>query len=956
MHPKLFLKAVVCFFILVVLGFFPAMAFDEIKASLNGFNKYNDAQKGICYPQPQSEPCPWVLKNLVEDDKQNRFLGAMKSRYESCKKFISNEKKSVSNLQSMMEKEYADFGGYSNKTIRNCVNGKGITTDEVAKFYFYGHQLNKGASSLIKNQITLAKLLNKTAPDCPSELTLKKAADACVFQKKCPVKNTIKALAKTVADDEALYQKLSKEYKDKKKNCSANDCKVYLDRVAGALYQLNQKNPWFLNDAFLDGKNKTGTEQRLKNYFEKMHSAQKQLLANVDKTSSCLHGQQRCSIKEFRESVEKMPVFNSGFGKSYVKNYLNQVMESQQCIEEGALDRDRTAKILSDTSRDAALTVATVGLGSVPLLMKLGLTGRSLSTVRIGGEVLDLGVNSYFATVEWKHAVSSCKNNEMTSVNGQSEKTCNNETSLMFAQGSSNCAFDVSMALLASTPLGLQFMRSHKLPTLAKDSGKLDQSVLRNASLNDKERVAAFEKIMKVPAGTYSRDMKKYNAILKAHNMSGTVGNLNFSQIRERVSYLKKMGFTDKEIRAGLDNGIFGNVSQSVGDIAKNMASVDKSVGSFVNTDLAKGKVLQKITDTKFTSGQTLFKGENNSGIEIIEYQGKKVFAKIKFPPTDRNLSAEQLKILEDNFLNEVNYVKKLSDLNLGPKFHGVYKGADGKYRIVTDFVDGFEVHLGDLDEVSSKLTLAAANDISAKSKALLDAGIDPLDIQFRVDTHGKAHVIDPEYFGKLTSENKALAIRDLNADLEDLRHTVNSNKLTERSYSVSKNSPATAVTFNRTDDYLLAQETGKVIRGDKIPDVVNGKAQTFNYVLLSDGQMVLGKLDNEWQVGVNHRQLASDKAVVAMGELKVSDKNMISYSVGSKGIGGNTLDTVAGQKKVEQYLANQGKTAVNKVDHTAVMAPTRQPSFGELFSYCSNKSFRSRNTKLCVQIDNLSK
>lgn len=175
---------VLTIFFLAILGSLHAFGFDELKASLNGFNQYNDSQKGICFPQPQSEPCPRVLKNLVDDDKQNRFFGALKSRYETCKKFISNERKSVSNLQSMMEKEYSDFGSFSNKTIKNCVNGKDITTDEIAKFYFYSHQMNKGASSLIKNQVTLAKLLGKTTPDCPSELTLKKAAEACAFQKK----------------------------------------------------------------------------------------------------------------------------------------------------------------------------------------------------------------------------------------------------------------------------------------------------------------------------------------------------------------------------------------------------------------------------------------------------------------------------------------------------------------------------------------------------------------------------------------------------------------------------------------------------------------------------------------------------------------------------------------------------------------------------------------------------
>lgn len=944
------------FRIIILLAFgLSAMARSDLELSLTRFNQFNDPAKGICYPKPQSSPCPTILSQLVSDDKENRFFGALKSRYEICKKFIPNERKSVSGLQDLFSRSYPEVGSYSIKTIGNCVGNKGITTDEIGKFYYYNQQLNRGASTLSQNQIVIAQLLKKSLPACPSELTMNMAFKGCEAQKKCKAPASLASLAKSVEQDEVTYKKISEEYKSKKKSCTSNDCKVYLERLAGVLVQLNQKNPWFLNDAYMESAKGKTTQARLQQFFEKMYSAQNKLLGDVAVTSGCLHGERTCMIKEMRTTVDKMPIFRAPYGRSYIKNYLSQVMESQQCVEEGALDRDRTAKVLSDSSRDAALTVATMGLGAVPLLAKLGMTGRAITAVRIGGEAFELGVNSYFASTEWKNAIKSCQSNEINGVNAGT--ACNSEMNLLFNQGSSHCALDASMAMLASLPLGLQFLKAQNLFKAKVVLENVTSEVAKNAVLKDADRVAAFEKIMGVKAGTYSRDPKKYNAIIKAHNMSGTVGNLAFSQIRERVSYLTKMGFSKKEIRQGLDKGIFGNLAeQGAGNIAISTQSVDKAVSSFVNQDLKSSRVLQKIEDTKFTSEQSLFKGENNAGIEIMDYHGKKVFAKIKFPPSDRNLTEKQLQILEENFLNEVSYVKKLSDLGLGPKFHGVFKGPDGKYRIVTDFIDGYEVHLGDIDEVAGKMSLSTVKDINSKARELIKAGIDPLDIQFRVGADGKAHVIDPEYFGVLKNDSKDLALKDLSRDLEDLRWQKGQRNTDKKEYRISREQPTTTVAFHAGTDRAVAEESKKILTVNELKAPAKGKTDAYNYVLLEDGRMVLGKVDNEWQVGVNHSQLAPGTRVVGMGELKVNDANAMTFNVSSFSFGKKEINVAAMQEKVKSYFKNHGRDQLQVVDHTEVLVPTRQPSFGELLGYCGNKTFRSRNSSLCGQVDSLGK
>lgn len=950
------------------------MAFNELENSLNRFSAYNDIQKGMCYKNLPNAPCPQILKKIIDDDKQNAFLGALKSRYEICKKFAPEDKNiSPMRLQSMMQSEYRDLGSYSNKTIQQCVGEAGITTDHVGKFYYYNRQLNKGATTLMRNQVVLSQILKKPAVMCPSELTLAKAAEACDDQKKCSSKNSIDTLATEADKDFKTYKTIFAEYKEQSKKCKSADCKPYVEKLGAILYQLQVKNPWFLNDAFMSSSNKFSTKVKLTQFFEKMYESQNELINEVALTANCVHGTSECTIKEMRETLEKMPTTAEPYGKYKLKNHLSQTMESQQCMEDASLDRDRTSKILTFAARDAALTVLTLGAGSVPMLVKLGLTGRALSTVRVGVEVLDISVNAYFAGAEWANTIKNCTDKEIKSLDGHNVNACNTETGLLFNQTTQHCALDATMAALATLPLGLNFLQKTKILGHAGDAAgagsKLTPDVIKNAKLNDTARVAKFEKLMGVKPGTFANDPEKVAAILKAHNMPGTVGKLNFSQIRERVTFLKKQRtadgkrmFSDDEIRTGMDKGIFGNLWDDFDEggrgLVKESKTIDAAVAGAVNNDLKNAKVIKEIKDTTWESGQSAYTGANNGGLEIMEKDGKKLFAKIKFPPADTTrYTDEQMVLLEKQFLNEVEYTKKLSDLGLGPKFHGVVKGNDGKYRVVTDFVDGYEVHLGGVDEIAGQVPTSVIQEISKKSKALLDAGIDPVDLQFRVTKDGKVFIVDPELFQPMKSAaDKSFAAKMAAENIDDLRLQKNRSLLQKKQLSAGKGASQQPVKFSSADDFNLARAQGNITTPEKIATPPKGKTASYNYVLLEDGQMVLGKVDNEWQVGVNHIQLAQGKKVVGMGEMAVSDAGKVTYSVSSKAEVPGTLrstdvDVPALEQKIGQYLQTKGKSGATAVEHSNVLTPTRKPFFGELMKYCSDAVFKARNSGLCSQL-----
>ena len=297
--------------------------------------------------------------------------------------------------------------------------------------------------------------------------------------------------------------------------------------------------------------------------------------------------------------------------------------------------------------------------------------------------------------------------------------------------------------------------------------------IKRNSLLPPRERVAAFEKLLGIKAGVFANNKNKYNAILAAHNLSGSVGKLTFSQIRQRVKLLRSKGFTDKEIRIGLDAGIFGHLESTPMSRQSVLSALPKA-----DAKLSSAKVLTRIPSTKHDSGQSLFQGDNNDGIDILSIDGQKVFSKIKFDPKARDLSPEQIRIIQDSFVNESKYAKKMSDLGVGPKYYGSTMSADGKFSLATEFVEGFEVHLGDSVADIKKIKLSTIYEMKQKALKVVENGIDPFDLQFRVDKNGVPFIVDPEHFSVLDPKSKAKIIKDIESDFTDL---INQKKMNRK-------------------------------------------------------------------------------------------------------------------------------------------------------------------------------
>ncbi len=116
---------------------------------------------------------------------------------------------------------------------------------------------------------------------------------------------------------------------------------------------------------------------------------------------------------------------------------------------------------------------------------------------------------------------------------------------------------------------------------------------------------------------------------------------------------------------------------------------------------------------------------------------------------------------------NEVAWVKKLSDLELGPKFYGLGYTKEGNYTIVTENIPGY--HFNSIVSIQESLpkdfkpTIKVIDDLKRIRKFILDNNINAFDLQIRFNEN-KARIIDPEFFsGAKTKGDVSYSLYDLN-------------------------------------------------------------------------------------------------------------------------------------------------------------------------------------------------
>jgi len=134
-----------------------------------------------------------------------------------------------------------------------------------------------------------------------------------------------------------------------------------------------------------------------------------------------------------------------------------------------------------------------------------------------------------------------------------------------------------------------------------------------------------------------------------------------------------------------------------------------------------------------------------------------RVFAKVSYlKPGDTRAGMR----LIEHLRNETAWVRRLSELGIGPKFRGL-SFHEGRYTLVTDFVDGIHYanQLNDIPE-NFRPTPELIQSLQKIAEVIEREGIRPMDLQLRI-TAERAYVVDPEFFAPASRRGEVMSAQD---------------------------------------------------------------------------------------------------------------------------------------------------------------------------------------------------
>lgn len=282
----------------------------------------------------------------------------------------------------------------------------------------------------------------------------------------------------------------------------------------------------------------------------------------------------------------------------------------------------------------------------------------------------------------------------------------------------------------------------------------------RNASLSPKEKVEAFEDINNLPRGYASKRPNLVDEVERIENQYQTPVSNKPAIQRPRAERealvakrqeLRKLGFTDQQIRRGMNQGIFGS-------------NLPKQ-----NQSLASAKVKKRYEGEAAESAG--FGGGQSDGIEILETSDGDTFAKIlPYKISDLGTPGSIPERYHRLFKAEAEFGELLSQQGIGPKFKGTYVGADGRPRVAYEFIDGTDVRAGDdAIEGIERLPDSIIPQMREINRKLVNQGINPLDIQYRVDKNGRVYVIDTANFERLPPALIKQTLKQLDEEVDQI-------------------------------------------------------------------------------------------------------------------------------------------------------------------------------------------
>lgn len=150
-----------------------------------------------------------------------------------------------------------------------------------------------------------------------------------------------------------------------------------------------------------------------------------------------------------------------------------------------------------------------------------------------------------------------------------------------------------------------------------------------------------------------------------------------------------------------------------------------------------------------------------------------------------------------------------------------------------------------------------------------------------------------------------------------------------------------------------IARSEGRIIE-HRASQGAKLKEGTYTYVITTDGRMITGKVEDSFEFGVKHSNLARGKKVVSAGEIKVNRDGSYSFnnesgSYAAELIKQRAVTSAELEKRTKEsmkvYLGDRGQF------EKRILLPEREPTRQNLIRYCQTRGFLQFNLEACCKV-----
>lgn len=768
---KLSLILLALFFTFIVHTKVQAREYDPARIQMLEAQRRMQGQRALgeqCNPQ---NTCSDFIETLESDENTPRFLGFIEAAAPVCQQIFDETRtqyaKRFTNAAALKQKlsqTYPELGTFAAQQAGRCVvsdAGDASARYRVSKFYNNLKRFNEGATRAFEEMAAINSLLGQSNANLDCEFTgsssLQQAKTRCLqiksncnsgasqlanyAQQSTEEEPTYKALVDQLTQVNRTCNLLTEKFRNRSNIVSAtnpsatrceqilvnrtfedfctnytwqelqqlNSCDNAKDKINIAKSEIESRNPWFRSANYFELRKTKSVSESIRLQVTTNKTELRNKITEYRDAAVCLMGfnqTENCDIEKYRKTLAETPDIPERYVQDTQQNGAMLYVRSQSCVEESIENVNGRTNIIRNFGRDATLTILTGGLAGYAL------SARAAVAVGRAASVTARAAGAATLLADGYFASESYRD---------VIRSCGPQVqNLQALENSEN---------------------SNRCPGPNSNRAQAERAY---SSCAASAALAALDTLPFFPALPSLRQ-----AAVNARSRLG----------RSAPPPATRAAAGGASPRIGPAVGGVDPLREAVESSNRNRMMSD-AVEDNLNPSLANARVVRRID----TRNDPDFEGQSNNGIEILDINGERVFSKITYSSREGAGGMPAARIEE-----EASYTRLLSDSGMGPNMRGTYLGSDGYYRIATDFVDGAHVHTGFLDNTEN-LRAATIDEMEEMAIRLLNSGVDPIDLQFRVTASGRPFIIDPGQFTGIEARHLQGRLASIREDFNMIR------------------------------------------------------------------------------------------------------------------------------------------------------------------------------------------